>query len=298
MSYITFFHLLLQFPCFYLQTEQNWAGKKDKPEKQSTRDFRNALGLFWCELGISMTSPIADLLLSRLHTHTYTHTHSNPNLFTPSPIPRTSPNWQISVFWSTWISIDMHLMSILRYESSLTPSFSSRKKERGWSVTQIGWITFFSEPHCSHASQARSFCFFAQYPCSVYTVWSTVQQYMDKMDSSYKKDPYAPRASFAIPDAQNQTITAIICLWVDMQEIANGINVLSAQSFYATIWSLTSFAIAVTLLRLYTRAFIVKALGLDDALIFFGLVWMASYLCSTSTFADHSWSSFNRSVLS
>lgn len=63
-----------------------------------------------------------------------------------------------------------------------------------------------------------------------------------------------------------------------MLEISDGINVLSERAAYATIWSLTSFAIAVTLLRLYTRAFIVKALGLDDALIFFGLVWTAILL--------------------
>ena len=60
-----------------------------------------------------------------------------------------------------------------------------------------------------------------------------------------------------------------------MPEIGNGVDVLSAQAVYAIIWSLTSFAIAVTLLRLYTRAFVVKALGLDDALILFGLVCIA-----------------------
>ena len=57
-----------------------------------------------------------------------------------------------------------------------------------------------------------------------------------------------------------------------MPVIGDGIYVLSAAAVYAIIWSVTAFAVAITFLRLYTRSFIVKCLGLDDALISFGLV--------------------------
>ena len=60
-----------------------------------------------------------------------------------------------------------------------------------------------------------------------------------------------------------------------MPEIGNGIYVPSVQAVYAIIWSFTAFAIIITLLRLYTRTFIVKSLGLDDALILFGIVCQA-----------------------
>lgn len=60
-----------------------------------------------------------------------------------------------------------------------------------------------------------------------------------------------------------------------MPEIGNGIYVPSVQAVYAIIWSFTAFAIVITLLRLYTRTFIVKSLGLDDALILFGVVCQA-----------------------
>lgn len=42
----------------------------------------------------------------------------------------------------------------------------------------------------------------------------------------------------------------------------------------AIIWAFTSFSVVITAARLYTRAFIVKAFGLDDGLILFGQVLM------------------------
>ena len=49
-------------------------------------------------------------------------------------------------------------------------------------------------------------------------------------------------------------------------------DVLGERAFNAIIWSFTSFAIVATAIRLYTRSIVVKAVGLDDALILFGQV--------------------------
>ena len=57
-----------------------------------------------------------------------------------------------------------------------------------------------------------------------------------------------------------------------MPTLADGRYVLSTGAVYAIIWTFTAVAAITTSLRLYTRTFIVKALGLDDALIFFGQV--------------------------
>lgn len=56
----------------------------------------------------------------------------------------------------------------------------------------------------------------------------------------------------------------------------DGAFALSAGAFYAIIWVFTSVAVITTALRLYTRAHIVRSLGLDDALMLFGqvLFWL------------------------
>ena len=49
-------------------------------------------------------------------------------------------------------------------------------------------------------------------------------------------------------------------------------DILPLAAVDAIIWSFTSFAVVVTILRLHTRIFIVKAFGLDDGLIIAGQV--------------------------
>ena len=49
-------------------------------------------------------------------------------------------------------------------------------------------------------------------------------------------------------------------------------DVLSETEYNVIIWVVTSIALIATVLRLYTRAFVVKRLGWDDALILFGMV--------------------------
>ena len=46
----------------------------------------------------------------------------------------------------------------------------------------------------------------------------------------------------------------------------------SIETFDAIIWPFFAVAFVTTVLRLYTRIFIVKGFGLDDALILFGQV--------------------------
>ena len=57
-----------------------------------------------------------------------------------------------------------------------------------------------------------------------------------------------------------------------MPTLTDGRYILSTGAIYAIIWTFTAVAALTTSLRLYTRAFIVKALGLDDALILLGQV--------------------------
>ena len=47
---------------------------------------------------------------------------------------------------------------------------------------------------------------------------------------------------------------------------------LSETEYNVVIWVVTSIAVIATVLRLYTRAFVVKRLGWDDALILCGMV--------------------------
>lgn len=46
----------------------------------------------------------------------------------------------------------------------------------------------------------------------------------------------------------------------------------SIEAFDAIIWPFFAVALVTTILRLYTRIFIVKGIGLDDGLILFGQV--------------------------
>ena len=57
-----------------------------------------------------------------------------------------------------------------------------------------------------------------------------------------------------------------------MPTLVDGSYILSEQAVYAIIWAFTSVATASTALRLFSRARLVKALGPDDVLIFFGQV--------------------------
>ena len=56
----------------------------------------------------------------------------------------------------------------------------------------------------------------------------------------------------------------------------------------AIIWGFTSFSIILTATRLYTRAFIVKAFGLDDGLILFGQVIMVQSRLEKFSLLDRS----------
>ena len=49
-------------------------------------------------------------------------------------------------------------------------------------------------------------------------------------------------------------------------------NVLSAGAFNALVWTFTIVSVLITGFRLYFRAFISKAFGLDDGLIVFAQV--------------------------
>ena len=57
-----------------------------------------------------------------------------------------------------------------------------------------------------------------------------------------------------------------------MPYLIDGRYILSEQATCAIIWTFTSGAILSTALRLFSRACVVKALGLDDFLILFGQV--------------------------
>ena len=64
-----------------------------------------------------------------------------------------------------------------------------------------------------------------------------------------------------------------------MPELVDGRNVPSAEAVYGIIWAFTAIAIFTTALRLCARVFVVRALGLDDALIFGSLVSANYFSC-------------------
>ena len=49
-------------------------------------------------------------------------------------------------------------------------------------------------------------------------------------------------------------------------------EMVSIETFDAVIWPFFAVAFVTTVMRLYTRVFIVKGIGLDDALVLFGQV--------------------------
>lgn len=57
-----------------------------------------------------------------------------------------------------------------------------------------------------------------------------------------------------------------------MRESLDADSLLSSTEWAALAWSVTAVAIVTTALRLGARIFIVKALGLDDALLLVGQV--------------------------
>ena len=58
-------------------------------------------------------------------------------------------------------------------------------------------------------------------------------------------------------------------------------DILSSGEINAIIWTFTSVAVVITALRLYARAIIVKAFGLDDALILVGQVGITIFFFTT-----------------
>lgn len=55
-------------------------------------------------------------------------------------------------------------------------------------------------------------------------------------------------------------------------------DILTDGEVNAIIWSFTSVAVIITILRLYARAVILKAFGLDDALILLGQVGITHHV--------------------
>ena len=49
-------------------------------------------------------------------------------------------------------------------------------------------------------------------------------------------------------------------------------NLLSFEAFNALTWTFTAASIVITSLRLYSRAFVAKAVGFDDGLMVFSQV--------------------------
>ena len=87
-------------------------------------------------------------------------------------------------------------------------------------------------------------------------------------DRSYERYKDIPRTTYVLHTWRQFTSS----LGEDMPTIIDGRHVLSESGSYAIIWTFTSFSIVTTALRLYGRSFVVKSLGLDDALISFSLV--------------------------